>query len=112
LLNNKKCGVMKKEEKGKEVKMNAGNSSDKKLSYEELEQLAANLNKQCQQFYSQLQEANRVISEINEVEILLSILGKSEHFSSTFTERCASKVETIINTALDAADKKEEKPAQ
>lgn len=103
---------MKKEENNNEVKMNASNGSGKKLSYEELEQMAGNLNRQCQQFYSQLQEANRIISEFNEVGMLLSILERSEHFSSAFTERCASKIETMVTAALDAAEKSEEKPAQ
>lgn len=98
------------EEKSKTVKMNA--QKEEKLTYEQLEQLAGNLNKQCQQFYTQLQEANRVISEFNEIGTLLDILDKSEHFSSAFTERCAQKIEDIITNALDAAEKREEKPAQ
>lgn len=93
-------------EKSKEVKMEA-QKEQKKLSYEELEQVANNLNKQCQQFYQQLQEANHVISEFNEIEMLLSILDKSEHFSEGFVTRCSGKVEEIITRALDNAEKAE-----
>ena len=95
-------------EKSKKVEMNA--QGNKKLSYEELEQLAGNLNKQCQQFYNQLQEANRVISEFNEIGMLLSILDKSEHFSEKFVNRVSNEVETIITKALDNSEKGEENP--
>ena len=80
-------------EKSKTVKMDAQNN--KKLSYEQLEQLANNLNRQCQQF--------------NEVDMLLSILEKSEHFNEDFVTRCANKVEEIITKALDSAEKQDEK---
>ena len=98
-------GIMS--EKSKTVKMDAQNNE--KLSYEQLEQLANNLNRQCQQFYSQLQEANKIISEFNEVGMLLSILEKSEHFNEDFVTRCANKVEEIITKALDSAEKQDEK---
>ena len=94
-------------EKSKEVKMNA-QKEQKKLSYEELEQVAGNLNKQCQQMYSKLQEADRVISEFNEIGMLLSVLEKSEHFSEDFVTRCSKKIEEIITKAMDAAEKREE----
>ena len=98
-------GIMS--EKSKTVKMDAQNNE--KLSYEQLEQLANNLNRQCQQLYSQLQEANKIISEFNEVGMLLSILEKSEHFNEDFVTRCANKVEEIITKALDSAEKQDEK---
>jgi hypothetical protein len=98
-------GIMS--EKSKTVKMDAKNNE--KLSYEQLEQLVNNLNRQCQQFYSQLQEANKIISEFNEVGMLLSILEKSEHFNEDFVTRCANKVEEIITKALDSAEKQDEK---
>ena len=93
-------------EKSKEVKMDA--QKNEKLTYEQLEQLAGNLNNKCQQLYSQLKEANRMITEFNEIEMLLSILGKSEHFSDSFVERCSRKIEEIITKALDSAEKAEE----
>ena len=95
------------EEKSKTVKMESAKKQEK-LSYEQLEQVAGNLNKQCQQLYSQLREAQGVIDSFNEVEMLLSILGKSEHFDSAFVERCANEIQEIITRALDASKKKEE----
>ena len=95
-------------EKSKTVNM-SNQEQPKKLSYEELEQTAINLNDKCKQLYSQLQEANRIISEFNEIGMLLSILERSEHFSEEFVTRCSSKVEEIITKALDEAAKAEEK---
>lgn len=96
------------EEKSKTVKMEPAKGQEK-LSYEQLEQVAGNLNKQCQQLYNQLREAQAIIDNFNEVEMLLSILGKSEHFDSAFTERCANEIQEIITRALDNSKKIAEK---
>ena len=96
-------------EKSKEIKMDAQKGQkNEKLSYEQLEQVANNLNRQCQQFYNQLQEANRIISGFNEIEMLLSILDKSEHFSEEFVTRCSAKIEEIVTEALDNGEKQAE----
>ena len=96
-------------EKSKEIKMDAQKGQkNEKLSYEQLEQVANNLNRQCQQFYNQLQEANRIISGFNEIDMLLSILSKSEHFSEEFVTRCSAKIEEIVTEALDNGEKQAE----
>ena len=95
-------------EKSKEVKMDAQAQPQEKLSYEQLEQLAGNLNKQCQQMYTKLQEANRAIAEFNEIGLLLDVLGKAEYFSDNFVSRCSVKIEGIITKAFDEAEKQEE----
>ena len=96
-------------EKSKEIKMDAQKGQkNEKLSYEQLEQVANNLNRQCQQFYNQLQEANRIISGFNEIDMLLSILSKSEHFSEEFVTRCSAKIEEIVTEALDNGEKQVE----
>ena len=87
-------------EKKKDVK-------NEKMSYEQLEQIAGNLNQQCNSLYQQLQEAKAVIAEFNEIGMLLSILDKSEHFDSAFIDRCASKIQEIITKALDESEKKD-----
>lgn len=80
----------------------------KKLTYEQLEQVAGNLQRQCQQLYDQLKGAQNVIDSFNEVEMLLSILGKAEYFKPEFVERCASEIQEVITKALDNSKKKEE----
>lgn len=97
-------------EKSKTVSME--NKKDGKLTYEQLEQLAGNLNVQCRQLYSQLQQANQYISDLKEISVLMTVLDKSEHFSEAFVTRCAKKIEDIITNALDSAEKEETKPAE
>jgi hypothetical protein len=94
------------EKKSKEVKMEG---KQEKLTYEQLEQIAGNLQQQCQQLYSQLKDAQNTIAEFNEIGLLLDILAKSEHFSEDFIYRCSKKVEDIITRALDAADEQDKK---
>lgn len=96
------------DEKSKKVKTSDGNSKSEKLSYEQLEQVAGNLNKQCQQLFQQLKEAQRVISEFNEIGLLLDILDKSEHFGEAFVERCSKKIEEVVTTAFDNSEKQEQ----
>ena len=50
----------------------------KKLTYEQLEQIAGNLQAQCQQLHNQLRDTQRVIAEFNEVGMLLDILDKAD----------------------------------
>lgn len=89
-------------EKSKEVKMDT--QKNEKLSYEQLEQVAGNLNRQCQQLNAQLREARNAIAEFNEIGMMLSILDKSEHFSEAFIQRCSQTVEDIVTRALDSAE--------
>lgn len=71
-----------------------------KLSYEELEKTAAGLNNQCKQLYQQLMEARQIISEFNVIGVLLDILGKSEHFSEEFIQKCATRIEEVVTANL------------
>lgn len=101
-------------EKSKTVAMNAPKGSaenpnqQEKLSYEQLEQIAGNLNQQCRQMQAHIQNLQNTIAEFNEIGMLLDVLGKSEHFSEKFTTRCASKIEELITRAMDALEKQEE----
>jgi 1-aminocyclopropane-1-carboxylate deaminase/D-cysteine desulfhydrase-like pyridoxal-dependent ACC family enzyme len=94
-------------EKSKTVKMGAdkGNvENQKKLSYEQLEQVAGNLNQQCRQQQAVIQNLQNAIAEFNEINMLLDVLGKSEHFSEKFVTRCSSKIEELITKAMDASE--------
>lgn len=106
---------MAKEKSAKNVKMNAndnGNvenpSQHQKLSYEQLEQVAGNLNQQCRQMQAHIGNLQRTIAEFNEIGMLLDILGKSEHFHEAFVTRCSDKIEELVNKAMDASEKRNE----
>lgn len=88
---------------------NVENQKQEKLTYEQLEQIAGNLNQQCRQMQARINSLQDTIAEINEIGILLNILGKGEHFNEKFVTRCANKIEEIITKAMDASEKQEEK---
>jgi len=89
-------------------KDNVENRQQEKLSYEQLEQIAGNLNQQCRQMQEHILNLQNALAEFNEVGMLLDILGKSEHFNEKFITRCSSKIEETISKAMDASEKKEE----
>ena len=100
-------------EKSKSVKMSASkgnveNPGQEKLSYEQLEQIAGNLNQQCRQMQQVINNQQQAIAEFNEIGMLLDVLGKSEHFSEKFVTRCSNKIEELITYAMDASEKQEE----
>jgi TolA-binding protein len=100
-------------EKSKTINMKTqGKKEENKLTYEQLEQVAGNLNAQCQQLHSQLRQAHNTIAQVNEIGMLLDILGKSEHFTEKFVNRCSAKIEELITKVLDASDKQEEEIAK
>ena len=100
-------------EKSKTVKMsaqkkgNVENPGQEKLSYEELERIAGNLNQQCRQMQAHIQDLQQTLAEVNEINMLLDVLGKSEHFSEKFITRCSNKIEELITKAMDALEKRE-----
>lgn len=103
---------MAKEKKTIEIKAtqdgNVENPGQKeKLSYEQLEQIAGNLNQQCRQMQQIINNQQQAIAEFNEIGMLLDVLGKSEHFSEKFVTRCSNKIEELITKAMDASEKQE-----
>ena len=100
----------------KEKKMDATNGNvenpgqKEKLSYEQLEQIAGNLNQQCRQMQQIISNQQQAIAEFNEMGLLLDVLGKSEHFSEKFVTRCADKIEELITKAMDASEKQDAEP--
>lgn len=69
------------------------------LTYEQLEQIAANLSQENRAIRGRLGEAMQYIQGINEVGVLLSILGKAEYFDSSFIDGCSKRIqETIVSS--------------
>lgn len=101
---------MKKETKKVEMTVSSkeAEKETKKLSYEELEQVAARLQAQCQELYSNLCEARAAMDALNEVHLLLRVLERADCFTDSFIERCSKVVENMVNVALDQAEAKKE----
>lgn len=83
-----------------------------KLTYEQLEQVARDLVMQRNQLQAQLQNAQRVINEFNDLGMLLSIVKAGENFSSDFIARCSDRIEKLVTEALDNYDKAEAQAAK
>ena len=95
--------------KTNDPKVNVENpGQQKKLTYEQLEQIAGSLNQQCKQMQEHIRNLQQAIAEFNEINMLLDILGRSEHFSEKFCNRCSRKIEDLINRAMDASEKTNE----
>lgn len=101
------------EKKAKKVTITPKTDDEtQKLTYEQLEQVANNLNVQCKQLYQRCQAAEQTLASFNEVGMLLDVLGKSTFFTESFIERCSQTIEKIISAALDEAEKGSEEKAE
>mgnify|MGYP007012554701 CR=1 FL=1 len=98
------------EKKSKTISMTSktNENATEKLSYEQLEQIAGNLNMQCKQLQNNLHEAQQIISGFNTLEMLLAIIEKGEYFESSFIDKCVEKIQKGVTTMLENADKNEE----
>ena len=67
---------MAKEKRIDAPKGNVENSGQEKLSYEQLEQIAGNLNQQCRQMQEHIRNLQNAIAEFNEIGMLLDVLEK------------------------------------
>lgn len=76
----------------------------KKLSYEQLEQLAGNLSKQNEQLYNRVMEQN-FQNIITRLELLFKVIENADRFSSDFVISCSEEIEKT----LTLPEKKEEK---
>lgn len=96
-------------EKSKNVKMkNEAIQEQKKISYDELEKIAIQLKNENNALGGRLQSAYKVISEFNDLELLLSIIDKAKSFDDSFVTRCSKKVQEIVTKMLDESEKNEE----
>ena len=101
------------EKKSKTMQVNPTTKQPEKLTYEQLENVARDLNMQNRQLQAQLENAGRVISEFNDLGMLLNIVKQGECFSPEFIVRCTDRIEKLVNSALDNYDELEaQKEAQ
>jgi hypothetical protein len=100
---------MKKETKKPEMTVTKNEEAkNEKLTYEQLEQVANNLNNQCRNLHQRCLQAENALASFNEVALLLDVLEKDSFFSDAFVERCSATIEKIISSALDATEKSSE----
>ena len=89
------------------VKEGTPEKEQQKLSYEQLEQAAGYFKGQYDKCFAQLQEAQKLIANFNDIGMLLSIIKEGHNFDSAFIERCSKKVQDVVTQMLDNADENE-----
>lgn len=70
---------------------------EKKLSYEQLEEVASNLHKQCATMYEQLKNAN-MVNLFKRLDYLFKVVENEHHFSTEFASKCVSEIEELMTT--------------
>ena len=67
----------------------------KKMSYEELEQIAHQLSDQTRQLYAKLQEAN-MINMFKRLDYLFKVIELPHMFSTEFATACAQEIQDLL----------------
>ena len=98
------------EQKKKVVKMQPATKDErpKKLSYEQLEQVAHQLSEQARQLYSQLQKSN-MTNMFKRLDYLFKVVENGHIFKQDFFEKCIAEIEEIM-TVPEETDKEKETP--
>ena len=80
--------------------------TQQKMSYEELEQVAAQLSQQSQQLYARLQQAD-MTNMFKRLDYLFKVVGYCQQFPAEFVTECVTEIMNIM-TIQDPEDTKEE----
>lgn len=67
----------------------------KKMSYEELENVAHQMSEQSRVLYMKLQEAN-MTNTFKRLDYLFKVVENSHAFNNGFVDKCISEIETIM----------------
>lgn len=102
-------------EENKEVKVansesKTETSNPKKMSYEQLENIAHQLSEQAKQLYTRLQEAN-MTNMFKRLDYLFKIVENAKAFNEEFVNKCVLEIEdriTIPESDEETDDKSEE----
>ena len=77
------------------TKVKEAQTEQKKMSYEELENVAHQLSEQVRQLYAKLQEAN-MINIFKRLDYLFKVVEHSSKFDIEFLEKCISEIQEIL----------------
>ena len=76
---------------------------EKKLSYEQLEEVANNLHKQCATLYEQLTNAN-MLNLFKRLDYLFKVVENEHHFNAEFASKCISEIEELMTTPTEKTE--------
>lgn len=86
--------------------MEENKGAQQKMSYEELEQLAAQLSQQSQQLYARLQQAD-MTNMFKRLDYLFKVVENHNQFPAEFVTTCVAEIMNIMDIQ-DTEDTKEE----
>lgn len=86
--------------------MEENKGTQQKMSYEELEQLAAQLSQQSQQLYARLQQAD-MTNMFKRLDYLFKVVENHNQFPAEFVTTCVTEIMNIMDIQ-DTEDIKEE----
>lgn len=90
-----------------ETKETPRKEEQKKLTYEQLEQLAGNLSKQNEQLYNRVVEQN-FQNVITRLGLLFKVIENSESFNTEFVVMCSEEIERTLTLPKEEEKKEEE----
>ena len=79
------------EEAKKEVKLGTPRAEDKKISYEQLTEIANQLHSQNQQLISRVRELEITLNQVR-LEYLFAVVKHSDKFPQEFVEMCTKDI--------------------
>lgn len=82
------------------------NETQKKMSYEELEQVAAQLSQQSQQLYARLQQAD-MTNMFKRLDYLFKVVENGPMFPNEFLDMCVTEIQEIITPVNEEAGESE-----
>lgn len=86
------------EKKNNVIEMTLKNKEEenpKKMSYEQLEQVAHQLSEQTRQLYNQLQQSN-MTNMFKRLDYLFKVLENGSRFDKDFLDKCISEIKDIM----------------
>ena len=90
--------------------MEENKKEQKKLSYEELQNVASQLSQQNQQLNIMLQQAN-MTNIFKRLDYLFKVLENKNCFNSDFVITCADEIKEIITGPVEETKEEKEKEA-
>ena len=82
-------------EENKNINVENPQNEVKKLSYEELEKIALNLQEQCQELYSQVHEL-QVGMMFKRLDYLFKVLKYYSLLETNFVKKCAKEIQELL----------------
>lgn len=83
--------------------MEENTKSTQKMSYEELEQVAAQLSQQAQQLYARLQQAE-MSNMFKRLDLLFKVVESAHAFNPEFVAKCVKEIEEIMTIPEENQD--------